>query len=94
MIHINNNQKINKARTIQKEINFWIKCTKQYGDLSILHIEGIEWILKCIPKSIKEINRLLDDAKKYEVYDLLNIEEINSSLIDIEQRYNLLKGSE
>lgn len=83
---MNKNQKLLKAKTIQKTINCWIKTIKQCVDLADSH--DTKYMIKCIPNYITLIEDQLAEAKKLEIDKLLNLQSIYENIVKYRQIYD------
>jgi hypothetical protein len=82
---MNKKQKILKAKTIQKEINYWIKAIKQSVDLDL---NDISHMIKCIPEYIKYIDSALAKAEKLGVDELLDLQSIHNDITKYTKIYD------
>ena len=84
---MNKNQKIQKAKIIQKDIDFWFKSIKQSIDISTLS-KSNKWILRCIPKYIKIIDNQLAKAEKLGIDELLDLQSIHNDITKYTKIYD------
>lgn len=83
---MNKKQKILKAKTIQKTINYWIKAIKQCVDLADLN--DTKYMIKCIPKYITLIDDQLAEARKLGIDELLNLQGIYENIVKYRKIYD------
>ena len=83
---MNKQQKTQKAKTIQKTINYWIKVIKQCVDLADLN--DTKYMIKCIPNYITLIDNQLAEAGRLEVDELLNLQGIYENIVKYRQIYD------
>ena len=83
---MNKKQKLLKAKTIQKTINYWIKAIKQCVDLAELN--GTKYMIKCIPKYITLIDDQLAKAEKLGVDGLLDLQSIHNEITKYTKIYD------
>ena len=83
---MNKNQKLLKAKTIQKTINYWIKAIKQCVDLAELN--DTKYMIKCIPKYITLIDDQLAEAEKLGIDELLDLQSIHEEITKYRQIYD------
>jgi hypothetical protein len=84
---MNKKQKILKAKTIQKDIDFWFKSIRQSIDISTLS-KSNQWILDTIPKHITLIDKQLAEARRLGVDELLNLQGIYENIVKYRQIYD------
>ena len=83
---MNKKQKILKAKTIQKTINYWIKAIKQCVDLADLN--DTKYMIKCIPNYITLIDNQLAEARRLGVDELLNLQGIYENIVKYRKIYD------
>ena len=84
---MNKKQKLLKAKTIQKDIDYWFKSIKQSIDISTLS-KSNQWILDTIPKYITLIDKQLAEARRLGVDELLNLQGIYENIVKYRQIYD------
>lgn len=84
---MNKNQKLLKAKTIQKDIDYWFNIIEQCVESATLSKHN-EWVLNCIPDYIKCIDKQLAEAEKLGVDELLNLQGIYENIVKYRQIYD------
>ena len=84
---MNKKQKILKAKTIQKDIDYWINIIEQSIE-AIGWTQYNNWLIKCIPEYIKYIDSALAKAEKLGVDGLLDLQSIHNDITKYTKIYD------
>ena len=84
---MNKQQKTQKAKTIQKDIDYWFNIMEQCVESANLSKHN-EWVLKCIPDYIKCMDKELAESEKLGVDELLNLQGIYENIVKYRQIYD------
>ena len=84
---MNTNQKILKAKTIQRDIDYWLNIVEQSIE-SVDYSKHNNWLIKCIPEYIRYIDSALAKAEKLGVDGLLDLQSIHNEITKYTKIYD------
>ena len=84
---MNKKQKILKAKSIQKDIDYWFSVIEQSIE-SVALSKHNKWLVRCIPEYIRYIDIELAKAEKLGIDKLLDLQSIHENITKHTQIYD------